>query len=174
MIGGADMRRWISAAPASRRYLGAMKGICRRALAHPDLHGDKARAFFERNFHPLRIAKVGDAEGFLTGYYEPIVAGSRFPSPEFSVPVYRRPADLVAPGARKKGIFSNKGAVYRREGKKLVPYYTRAEIEDGALDGRHLEICWLKDPTDAFFIHIQGSARVCLEDGTMLRIKRRV
>jgi peptidoglycan lytic transglycosylase A len=159
------------ATSAARRYVGAMKGVCRRALAKPRLDGEKARAFFEKNFHPLRIAKVGDAEGFLTGYYEPIVAGSRFPTPEFNVPVYRRPGDLrSAGGKKKKGVFSNKGAVYRKVGKTLVPYYTRAEIEDGALDGRHLEICWLRDPIDAFFIHIQGSARVRLEDGTMLRI----
>jgi membrane-bound lytic murein transglycosylase A len=55
-------------------------------------------------------------------------------------------------------------------GKKWLPYFDRAEIEDGALDGRHLEICWLKDPIDAFFIHIQGSARVRLEDGAVLRL----
>ena len=53
---------------------------------------------------------------------------------------------------------------------ELVPYYDRGEIDDGALDGRHLEICWLKDPIEALFIQIQGSARVRLEDGTMLRI----
>src|SRR5262249_45906834 len=65
---------------------------------------------------------------------------------------------------------SNKGKVYRKVGRKRLPYYTRAEIEDGALDGRHLEICWVKDPIDAFFISIQGSARIQLEDGATLRI----
>src|SRR5262249_21719500 len=70
----------------------------------------------------------------------------------------------------KKGIFNNKSKVFRKVGRKLLPYFTRAEIEDGALDGRHLEICWLKDPIDAFFISIQGSARIRLEDGAMLRI----
>ncbi|MFL4977513.1 MAG: murein transglycosylase A [Xanthobacteraceae bacterium] len=158
------------AAPAARRFAEAMKAVCRRALATPRLNDEEARAFLEKNFHPLRIAKVGDPEGFLTGYYEPIVAGSRFPSPEYSVPMYRRPGDIIAAGRKKKGIFSNKGAVYRKVGKKRARYYTRAEIEDGALDGRHLEICWLKDPIDAFFIHIQGSARIQLEDGSMLRI----
>jgi membrane-bound lytic murein transglycosylase A len=159
------------AAPAARRFTEAMKSVCRRALATPRLNDEEARAFFEKNFHPLRIAKVGDPEGFLTGYYEPIVAGSRFPTPEYTVPMYRRPGDILAAGGKKKkGIFSNKGAVYRKVGKTRVLYYTRGEIEDGALDGRHLEICWLKDPIDAFFIHIQGSARIELEDGSMLRI----
>ena len=159
------------AAPAARRFTDAMKAACRRALTTRHPNAQEARAFFEKNFLPLRIAKVGDAAGFLTGYYEPIVAGSRFPTPEYAVPLYRRPGDLIAAGGKKKkGIFSNKGAVYRKVGKKRVVYYTRAEIEDGALDGRHLEICWLKDPIDAFFIHIQGSARIQLEDGSMLRV----
>jgi len=155
---------------AARRFTEAMEAICRHAPTARSLGEEEARAFFEKNFQPLHIAKIGDPEGFLTGYYEPIVAGSRFPTPEYSVPMYRRPRDLIAGGKRKGGVFANKGNVYRKVGRKRLPYYTRAEIEDGALDGRHLEICWLKDPIDAFFIHIQGSARIRLEDGAMLRI----
>jgi peptidoglycan lytic transglycosylase A len=160
------------AAPAARRFSEAMKVTCRRANAAVPLAEDLARAFFEENFTPLHIAKVGDPMGFLTGYYEPIVAGSRFPTPEYTVPMYRRPGDAFLAGARKsrKGGFANKGKVLRRVGRKSVPYFDRAEIEDGALDGRHLEICWLKDPIEAFFIHIQGSARVQLEDGAVLRL----
>jgi membrane-bound lytic murein transglycosylase A len=159
--------------PAARRFVEAMKAVCRRALATIPAGNAEARTFFEQNFLPLRIAKVGEEQGFLTGYYEPIVAGSRFPTPEYTVPMHRRPGDLfMAGGKRKKakGAFANKGKVYRRVGKKSVLYYDRAEIEDGALDGRGLEICWLKDPIDAFFIHIQGSARIQLEDGAMLRV----
>jgi len=67
--------------------------------------------------------------------------------------------------------FPNRGQSLRRTPNgDLVPYYDRGEILDGALDGQHLEICWIKDPTDALLIQIQGSARVRLEDGTMLRI----
>jgi peptidoglycan lytic transglycosylase A len=156
----------------ARRFVDAMKTVCRRALATGPASDAAARAFFEANFLPIRIAKVGEEQGFLTGYYEPIVAGSRFPTPEYTVPLHRRPGDLfMAGGKRKKaGAFANKGKVYRRVGKKSVLYYDRAEIEDGALDGRRLEICWLKDPIDAFFIHIQGSARIQLEDGAMLRV----
>jgi membrane-bound lytic murein transglycosylase A len=157
--------------PAARRFVEAMKTVCRRAVASAPTNTAAARAFFEANFLPIRIAKLGEEQGFLTGYYEPIVAGSRMPTPEYTVPMHRRPGDLIMAGKRKKaGAFSNKGKVYRRVGKKNVLYYERAEIEDGALDGRKLEICWLKDPIDAFFIHIQGSARVRLEDGAMLRI----
>ena len=156
--------------PAARRFIEAMKTVCRRARETAPANAAEARAFFEANFLPLRIAKVGEEQGFLTGYYEPIVAGSRMPTPEYTVPMHRRPGDLIMAGKRKTaGAFSNKGKVYRRVGKKSVLYHDRAEIEDGALDGRHLEICWLKE-IDAFFIHIQGSARIQLEDGAMLRI----
>src|SRR5262249_23972951 len=127
--------------------------------------------FFERNFRPLRIAKLGENAGFLTGYYEPIVDGSRVPTGIFKVPIYRRPRDLVPPPNSTGPGFPNRGQSLRRTPSGvLVPYYDRGEILDGALDGQHLEICWIKDPTDALMIQIQGSARVRLEDGTMLRI----
>src|SRR5262249_59760161 len=65
----------------------------------------------------------------------------------------------------------NKGQVFRKIGRrKLVPYYDRGEIEDGAIAGRGLEICWLKDPTDLLFAQIQGSARIRLDDGSTVRI----
>jgi len=134
---------------------------------------DTARAFFERNFQPVRIARLGEVDGLLTGYFEPVVAGSRFPSPEFHVPVYRRPRDLVATGYSPASIaFPNKGARIGRRtaNNEIVPYYDRGAIEAGALDGQKLEICWLKDPFDLLTMQIEGSARVILEDGTPLRI----
>jgi peptidoglycan lytic transglycosylase A len=149
----------------------ALVSVCRRALAARSLRGEQARLFFEKNFRPMRIAKLGESAGFLTGYYEPIVDGSRFPTRTFTVPLYRRPADLLAPDAPLNASFPNRGRVVRiTETGEYVPYYDRAEIEDGALDGRHLEIAWLKDPADLLTIQIQGSARVRLEDGTILRI----
>ncbi|MGZ8368820.1 MAG: murein transglycosylase A [Rhodoplanes sp.] len=161
-------------APDARPVLPALVSVCRRALAAAKSlqgDGDKARLFFEQNFRPLRIAKLGESAGFLTGYYEPIVDGSRFPTRIFSVPVYRRPPDLVAPGAPPKASFPNRGRVVRITSTgDSVPYFDRGEIEDGALDGQHLEICWLKDPAELLTIQIQGSARVRLEDGAMLRI----
>jgi len=115
---------------------------------------------------------LSESLGLLTGYYEPIVDGSRFPTREFTVPIYRRPDDLVLLTARRDGEgFPNKGEVGRRVGDQVVtPYFDRAEIENGALDGRHLEICWIKDPIDLLFIQIQGSARIRLEDGLLLRV----
>ena len=151
----------------------ALRGICGRAREAIPLDEDGARKFFENNFRPIRINKLGDTDGFLTGYYEPIIAGSRVPTGEFTAPLYRRPPNLVAAGRRKLGdAFPSKGVfVGRRVGRrKIVPYYDRGQIEDGALDGWHLEICWLHDSVDVLFAQIQGSARIRLEDGSILRV----
>jgi membrane-bound lytic murein transglycosylase A len=152
---------------------GALWNVCRNALDLRPQDSDTARAFFERNFQPVRIARLGEVDGLLTGYFEPVVAGSRFPSPEFHVPVYRRPRDLVVAGYNSASVaFPNKGARIGRRtaNNELVPYHDRGAIEAGALDGQKLEICWLKDPFDLLTMQIEGSARVILEDGTPLRI----
>jgi membrane-bound lytic murein transglycosylase A len=151
----------------------ALKDICEQARAAIPLDEDGARTFFEDHFRPVRINKLGDSDGFLTGYYEPIIAGSRVPTGNFTAPLYRRPPNLVVSGRRRWGdAFPSKGVlVGRRFGRrKIVPYYTRGEIEDGALDGWHLEICYLHDQVDVLFAQIQGSARIRLEDGTILRV----
>src|SRR4051812_19771853 len=155
------------------QIFGALTNVCRNALALEPQNSAAARAFFEQNFQPVRIARLGEGEGLVTGYYEPVVAGSRFPSPEFSVPIYRRPRDLVADGYKQGSTaFPNKGGRIgrRTENNDLVPYHDRGAIEAGALDGQKLEICWIKDPLDLVAIQIEGSARVILEDGTPLRI----
>ena len=152
---------------------GALLKVCRQAIGLRPQDSDTARAFFEQNFQPVRIARLGEVEGLLTGYFEPIVAGSRFPNPEFPVPLYRRPRDLVAAGYKPgSSAFPNKGVrIGRRNGtNELVPYHDRGAIEAGALDGQKLEICWLKDPLDLLAIQIEGSGRVILEDGTPLRV----
>ena len=151
----------------------ALWNVCRKAMGLQPQHLNTARAFFEQNFQPVRIARLGETQGFLTGYYEPVVQGSRFPSPEFHVPVYRRPPDLVAVGYKAGSkAFPNKGARIgrRNEQNQLAPYHDCGAIEAGALDGQKLEICWLKDPFDLLAIQIEGSGRVILEDGTPLRI----
>jgi membrane-bound lytic murein transglycosylase A len=88
------------------------------------------------------------------------------------VPVYRRPSNLFVRGKKQSDSgLPNKGEVFRKIGRrKLVPYYDRGEIEDGAIAGRGLEICWLKSQTDLLFAQIQGSARIRLEDGSTIRI----
>jgi membrane-bound lytic murein transglycosylase A len=134
--------------------------------------GVRAKAFFEEHFLPLRISRLGEGEGFVTGYYEPIVEGSRTENEVYKVPVYRRPSNLFVRGTTQGSAgLPNKGQVFRKIGRrKLVPYYDRAEIEDGAVAGRGLEICFLRNQTDLLFSQIQGSARVSLDDGSTLRI----
>src|SRR4029077_11499603 len=113
---------------------GALSNVCRKAAQEQPQDPETARAFFEQNFQPVRVGRLGEAEGLLTGYFEPIVAGSRFPSPKFPVPLYRRPRDL-GPAAYKPGAtaFPSKGVrITRRTGSnELVPYYDRGAIEAG-------------------------------------------
>jgi membrane-bound lytic murein transglycosylase A len=156
-----------------RPIYNALREVCRGAAATRPSNKEAARRFFEDNFRPVQITRLGEAQGFLTGYYEPIVEGSRSPNPEFHVPLYRRPHDLVAAGYKPgSGDFPNKGALIgrRNENSEIVPYHDRGAIEAGALDGQRLEICWLRNPFEALAIQIQGSARVVLEDGTPLRL----
>ena len=151
----------------------ALSNVCRKAANLQPQDTETARAFFEKNFQPVRIGRLGEAEGLLTGYFEPIVAGSRFPTPEFHVPLYRRPRDLVAAGYKPGSVaFPNKGVRIsrRNENNELVPYHDRGAIEAGALDGQRLEICWLRDRFDLLAIQLEGSGRVILEDGTPLRV----
>jgi membrane-bound lytic murein transglycosylase A len=150
----------------------SLRDPCRAARATEISDGAKARGFFEQHFTPLKISRLGEGDGFVTGYYEPVLEGSRTPTDVYNVPVYRRPSNLFVRGFRQSSPdLPNKGQVFRKIGRrKLVPYYDRGEIEDGAIAGRGLEICWLKNPTDLLFAQIQGSARIRLQDGSTVRI----
>lgn len=160
-------------APSESKALGvSLRDPCRDAKRLELTDGPKAKAFFEEHFLPLRISRLGEGEGFVTGYYEPVLDGSRTQTDVYNVPVYRRPSNLFVRGTTQNSNgLPNKGQVFRKIGRrKLVPYYDRGEIEDGIIAGRGLEIAWLKNPTDLLFAQIQGSARIRFEDGTTLRI----
>ena len=129
-----------------------------------------APAFFARFFETVR---VGDGRSYVTGYYEPEIAGTRTQQPGFTVPVYRLPPDLVRAwpfetpfeqrvGQPPVGRFDADG--------RFVAYYDRAQIEDGALAGKGLELGWAADPIELFFLEIQGSGRLIAPDGTVLRL----
>jgi len=110
-------------------------------------------------------AEPEQAEVLFTGYYQPVIDASLTPSEEFRFPIYSVPPDLVAQdqdGERKLG---------RIENEVLVPYYSRREIDQlGALRGRNLELAWVKDPIDLFFLHIQGSGLLRLRDGREISV----
>lgn len=118
---------------------------------------------------------AGRAEGrrvLFTGYFEPLYEGSLIPDEVFRFPLYRLPDDLIridlAPFGEK---FTGETIVARIEGDKVLPYYTRYQIEaEKVLDGKGLEIAWLKDPVDVAFLHIQGSGRLRLPDGRNLLV----
>jgi membrane-bound lytic murein transglycosylase A len=160
------------AAPDSKALGTSLRDPCRIAKGLDLADSAKAKDFFEQNFVPLRISRLGEDAGFVTGYYEPVLDGSRTQTDVYNVPVYRRPSNLFVRGKTQDSVgLPNSGPVYRKIGRrKLVPYYDRAQIEDGAIAGRGLEICWLKSQTDLLFAQIQGSARIKLTDGSTLRI----
>ncbi|MFN0193188.1 MAG: murein transglycosylase A [Aestuariivirga sp.] len=135
--------------------------VCRKAEDARD-----PKAFFESEFTPLQVNDPKRPEGLFTGYYEPEALGSREFSGEYQVPVYRKPDDLgVLPGANASELKYGRIADGKPQG-----YFTRKEIEQGAFKGRSLEIAYLKDWADAFFIHVQGSGRIRLPDGSAIRL----
>jgi membrane-bound lytic murein transglycosylase A len=158
--------------PGDKALSGSLREPCQDARAADITDNARAKAFFEVHFEPLQISRLGEDAGFVTGYYEPVIDGSRTKTDVYTVPVYRRPSNLFVRGYNQESVsLPNKGDVFRKIGRrKLVPYYDRGQIEDGAIAGRGLEICWLKSQTDLLFSQIQGSARVRLEDGSTVRI----
>jgi membrane-bound lytic murein transglycosylase A len=131
-----------------------------------------ARALEERFEFLPSSADEALAEVLFTGYYQPVMDGSLVQSDEYRYPLYARPPDLltaeqvaVAPSPSVKKVFG------RADGEEFLPSYTRREIDEfGALEGRGLEIAWVKDPVDVFFLHIQGSGIVRLAEGGQLSV----
>src|SRR5262245_65616336 len=101
----------------------------------------------------MRVIPSGQTQGFFTGYYETEVDGSRFPSDEYSIPIYGAPAETVK--KRQSKVFAD---------------LDRTKIEDGALAGKNLEICYVKSPNDAFFAQVQGSTQVKIDSGPLHRL----
>ncbi len=152
----------------SRPLLAACEAALR--LGGGPLSLGDAKAFFEARFQPHRVVH-GGAAGLLTGYYEPVVDGSSVPGGPYGIPVYRRPPDLINLVAEsERGAMAHALTHARETAAGTEPYATRSEIELGALAGKGLELVWLKDAVDCFFMHIQGSGRVRLPDGELIRI----
>ena len=139
---------------------GDWNGLCAQAAS---ISPDQAVGFFFYNFDWVRVA---DGRAFATGYYEPEIEGSRTPVPGYT-PVYRLPPDLIR--CTKPDGTSGRGRIDPVTGLCTL-YFTRPEIEDGALSGKGLELAWAKDPVDLFFLEIQGSGRIRMPDGTVMRI----
>ncbi len=134
------------------------------------------RSFFETNFTPYRVVQTVGLQqvvdsGLITGYYEPLLRGSRKPTATFAVPLYAPPDDLLSvelgdlfPDLKGKRV---RGRV---QGRKVVPYFTRGELANGSPSLKGKELVWVDNAVDAFFLEVQGSGRVQLSDGSMIRM----
>lgn len=135
--------------------------------------GDDAglRALVEAQLQPVAVLGDGSAQGLFTGYYEPLVRGSRKRHGAYQIPLYRQPPDLVQVdlGDFRDSLKGQRIAGRVRDG-RLKPYDDRSGIEAGALAGRNLELVWLDDAADAFFLQVQGSGLVQLDDGGQMRV----
>jgi membrane-bound lytic murein transglycosylase A len=154
----------------------AWREVCAAASVLSPLSDTTIRAFFETRFQPFLIMRTatgtGAAQttGLLTGYFEPQLHGSRQHLPGLDTPLYSPPDDLltvdlaaVIPELKGKRVRG------RLVGRTVVPYYTRAQLAtDPALQGH--EIVWLGSALDAFLLEVQGSGRIQLEDGTVIRL----
>ena len=150
---------------------GDWRPICAAAAAVAAGDDTATRAFFEQFFQPLAADNLARPDGLFTGYFEVSLNGSRSAGGRYTVPLYRRPPDLVMVDL---GLFRDDWRGSRIAGRvvdgQLKPYESRAEIDRGALKGKGLELLWVDDAVDAFFLDIQGSGRVRLEDGSTVQV----
>ena len=130
--------------------IGDWKRLCGQVVQQGE-----EKQFFEKWFQPFAVADNSGFEGLFTGYYLPELRGSYKKTVRYHVPIYGVPNDLL----------KRDGKTGRLENGRFVPYYNRAEIAAGALEGKNLEILWVEDEVDAYFMEVQGSGRVVMEDG---------
>jgi len=133
--------------------------------------GEEARAFFEREFRPYAVTFGGKSEGLFTGYYEAEISGDWRPNGPYQTPLWSRPDDLVTADLGDfKAELKGRKIAGKIDGRKLRPYDSRAMIAQGSLDRRVRPLVWTDDPVAAFFLEIQGSGRVRLPDGSIVRV----
>ncbi len=165
----APLRAGLPAPPALAR-------ACEAALSLQPQDDGTARAFFERWFTPVRITPRSPdgiaSSGFLTGYFEPEYPGSLTRNAEFPTPMYGRPSDLVTleAGAVIPGLPAGLQAARRLENGRMLAYPDRRDIDTGTVARDWPVIAWLRDPVDRFVMQVQGSARLRLPDGSVVRI----
>jgi peptidoglycan lytic transglycosylase A len=148
--------------------------VCRKAAAQVQTAA-AARQFFTENFRPFRVLPQKESacrKGFVTGYFEPVVAASFEESDEFTTPILARPDDLVtlAEGETLPGLDPALRAARKLPDGSYGSYPERAEIEAGAIAAQTRPILWLRDPLEVFLVQVQGSARVMLPDGKTCRL----
>ena len=150
----------------------AWRSVCGVAATLNNPSRDMVRSFFETNFTPyLAVNADGTDTGLVTGYYEPLLHGSRTRSARFRYPVYAAPDDLlVIDLSEVYPDLKNMRLRGRIEGKRVVPYFSRAQIENGTAPVAGREILWVEDAVELFFLQIQGSGRVRLSSGETVAV----
>jgi membrane-bound lytic murein transglycosylase A len=150
----------------------AWRGVCDEGALIDSIDRRAVRAFFEIHFSPYSVRAEDDNDtGLITGYYEPLLDGARGKSSRYGIPLFGVPDDLLTIDvAALHPDLQDRRLRGRIEGRRVVPYWSRAEIAKGraALAGK--ELAWVENPIDAFFLEIQGSGRIVLDDGTVLRL----
>jgi len=164
-LGGAPAVRALAGPPA------AWSTFCGRLAALATGDSAALRALVTHDLEPFEITNRGRADGLLTAYYEPELHGSRHRDRRFRFPLYLAPRDVqvVDLGEFKSDLAGRRISGIVRGG-RFRPFWDRREIEGGALGGRKLEFLWVDDPVALFFLHIQGSGRVVLPDGSTVRV----
>lgn len=164
--------------PQSERYKTGAIGIAPEAfdaplaLTNSDSAINNPRLFFEKHFTPFKLVCDQGKRGQVTGFYEPVAEARIHKDSQFAIPLLRRPTDLIAlDEANRPATISSDFRFGRRDqNNNIVEYHDRAAINRGAINHNELAIAWLKDPVDAFFIHIQGAACLIMENGKVLRV----
>lgn len=148
----------------------AWAGVCSAARLSDSQDREAVRQFFEEYFIPHQATTdTGGDRGLITGYYVPDLIGSRIATERFRYPVYGRPDDLVVVDLGDiHPDLSHHGLRGRLQGQRLVPYWTRGQIDSGEADLPAPVLCYVEDPVDLFFLHVQGSGRITLTDGTVM------
>ena len=150
------------------------QAVCKKANLLEQTNEQAIRLFFESQLVPYQVFNSnGSDTGLITGYYEPLLRGSKKPNEKYRYPIYSRPDDLLTIDLGKAyPEFKDLQLRGRLDGRKIVPFYTRAEIENGTgtatLKGR--ELLWVDDQVELFFLHVQGSGRIQLENGEMIKV----
>ena len=146
--------------------------VCTRTeeLAQPD--NTALRAFFEESFTPYQVFNPdGSSQGLITGYYEPRLTGSRVRTDRFRYPLYAVPDDmLIIDLSEVYPQLKDMRLRGRLQGKRVLPYYNRAEIDGGKASLQGRELFWVEDTVDLFFLQIQGSGRIELPDGSLVKV----
>ena len=153
------------------RRVGDWLPVCTDARLVRPGNETEAQYFFESRFTAYQASNDGAPQGLFTGYYEPELHGAWQPDPTYRYPVYARPKDLISLDLGPfRPELSGENFAGRIEGNKFVPYPTRADINDGVLKGKQLELLWVDSAIDLFFLHVQGSGRVVFPDGSRVRV----